>query len=196
MFTDKGEHIKINKFKRMRNTVFKRGNEVYNRYAAKHVNKYKDLALNAMSNMGKAKVGLNFDKNPIDVYVKGEKNPRITFAMFKSGKMMDVKSGKPILSHSGIQGPVISAADASGNQLITEEDIKTGLVDAMGEDLYLPKMQTAMKRFTNYLKEAVLPKSKFGAIRNFINLSPEKRMEKNGRSDQDRSGSLDRKSVV
>lgn len=178
LFTDKGEHIKINKFKRMRNTVFKRGNEVYNRYAAKHVNKYKDLALNAMSNMGEAKVGLNFDKNPIDVYVKGEKNPRITFAMFKSGKMIDVKSGKPILSHSGIQGPVISAADASGNQLITEEDIKTGLVDAMGEDLYLPKMQTAMKRFTNYLKEAVLPKSKFGAIRNFINLSPEKRMEK------------------
>lgn len=178
LFTDKGEHIKINKFKRMRNTVFKRGNEVYNRYAAKHVNKYKDLALNAMSNMGEAKVGLNFDKNPIDVYVKGEKNPRITFAMFKSGKMVDVKSGKPILSHSGIQGPVISAADASGNQLITEEDIKTGLVDAMGEDLYLPKMQTAMKRFTNYLKEAVLPKGKFGAIRNFINLSPEKRMEK------------------
>ena len=178
LFTDKGEHIKINKFKRMRNTVFKRGNEVYNRYAAKHVNKYKDLALNAMSNMGEAKVGLNFDKNPIDVYVKGEKNPRITFAMFKSGKMMDVKSGKPILSHSGIQGPVISAADSTGNQLITEEDIKTGLVDAMGEDLYLPKMQTAMKRFTNYLKEAVLPKSKFGAIRNFINLSPEKRMEK------------------
>lgn len=178
LFTDKGEHIKINKFKRMRNTVFKRGNEVYNRYAAKHVNKYKDLTLNAMSNMGEAKVGLNFDKNPIDVYVKGEKNPRITFAMFKSGKMMDVKSGKPILSHSGIQGPVISAADSTGNQLITEEDIKTGLVDTMGEDLYLPKMQTAMKRFTNYLKEAVLPKSKFGAIRNFINLSPEKRMEK------------------
>lgn len=178
LFTDKGEHIKINKFKRMRNTVFKRGNEVYNRYAAKHVNKYKDLALNAMSSMGEGRVGLNFDKNPIDVYVKGEKNPRITFAMFKSGKMMDVKSGKVILSHSGIQGPVISAADATGNQLITEEDIKTGLVDAMGEDLYLPKMQTAMKRFTNYLKEAVLPKGKFGAIRNFINLSPEKRMEK------------------
>ena len=178
LFTVKGEHIKISKLKRMRNTVFKRGNELYNRYAAKHVNKYKDIALNAMSGMGEAKVGLNFDKNPIDVYVKGEKNPRITFAMFKSGKMMDVKSGKPILSHSGIQGPVISAADKTGNQLITEDDIKTGLVDAMGEELYLPKMQTSMKRFTNYLKEAVLPKSKFGAIRNFINLSPEKRMEK------------------
>ncbi len=178
LFTVKGEHIKISKLKRMRNTIFKRGNELYNRYAAKHVNKYKDIALNAMSGMGEAKVGLNFDKNPIDVYVKGEKNPRITFAMFKSGKMMDVKSGKPILSHSGIQGPVISAADTSGNQLITEDDIKTGLVDAMGEELYLPKMQTSMKRFTNYLKEAVLPKSKFGAIRNFINLSPEKRMEK------------------
>lgn len=178
LFTAKGEHIKINKLKRIRNTIFKRSNELYNRYAAKHVNKYKDVALNAMSDMGEAGVGLNFDKNPIDVYVKGEKNPRITFAMFKSGKMMDVKSGKPILSHSGIQGPVISAADASGNQLITEEDIKTGLVDAMGEELYLPKMQTSLKRFTNYLKEAVLPKSKFGAIRNFINLSPEKRMEK------------------
>lgn len=178
LFTVKGEHIKINKLKRIRNTIFKRGNELYNRYAAKHVNKYKDVALNAMSGMGEAKVGLNFDKNPIDVYVKGEKNPRITFAMFKSGKMMDVKSGKPILSHSGIQGPVISAADSTGNQLITEEDIKTGLVDAMGEELYLPKMQTSIKRFTNYLKEAVLPKSKFGAIRNFINLSPEKRMEK------------------
>ena len=178
LFTVKGEHIKINKLKRIRNTIFKRGNELYNRYAAKHVNKYKDVALNAMSAMGEARVGLNFDKNPIDVYVKGEKNPRITFAMFKSGKMLDVKSGKPILSHSGIQGPVISAADKTGNQLITEDDIKTGLVDAMGEELYLPKMQTSMKRFTNYLKEAVLPKSKFGAIRNFINLSPEKRMEK------------------
>lgn len=178
LFNVKGEHIKINKLKRIRNTIFKRGNELYNRYAAKHVNKYKDVALNAMSGMGEAKVGLNFDKNPIDVYVKGEKNPRITFAMFKSGKMMDVKSGKPILSHSGIQGPVISAADSTGNQLITEDDIKTGLVDAMGEELYLPKMQTSLKRFTNYLKEAVLPKSKFGAIRNFINLSPEKRMEK------------------
>ena len=177
LFNSKGEHIKISKLKQARNLVFKRGIETYNRYAAKHVNKFKDKAMNAMSAMGEKRVGLNFDDDPIDVYVKGETSPRITVAMFKSGKMMDVKSGKPIKSHSGIQGPVISAADASGNQLITDEDIKTGLVDALGEDLYLPRMASAGTRFKNYLKEAVLPKGKFNQIRNFISMSPEKRME-------------------
>ena len=176
LFDAKGEHLKINKLKQIRNMAFRRTAETYNRYAAKHVNKYKNIALNAMSNMGEKRVGLNFDDDPVDVYVKGESSPRITHAMFKSGKMLDVKSGKPIKSHSGIQGPVISAADASGNQLITDEDLKTGLVDAMGEDLYLPKMTSAGKRFTNYLKEAVLPKGKFGKIRNFFTMSPEKRL--------------------
>lgn len=176
LFDSKGEHLKINKLKQIRNMAFRRTAETYNRYAAKHVNRFKDGALNMMSKMGEKQVGLNFDDDPVDVYVKGESSPRITHAMFKSGKMLDVKSGKPIKSHSGIQGPVISAADASGNQLITDEDLKTGLVDAMGEDLYLPKMTSAGKRFSNYLKEAVLPKGKFGKIRNFFTMSPEKRL--------------------
>lgn len=177
LFDVKGEHLKINKFKQVRNMVFRRGAETYNRYAAKHINRAKDFTLNSMSRMGEKMVGLNFDDDPIDVYVKGETSPRITAAMFKSKAMLDLKSGKPIKSHSGIQGPVVSAADAKGNQLISDEDIKTGLVDASGEDLYLPKMQSSLTRFGNYLKEAVLPKGKFGGLRNFITMSPEKRLE-------------------
>ena len=177
LFDSKGVQLKINKFKQMRNMVFRRGAETYNRYAAKHVTRFKNAALNGMSAMGEKRVGLNFDDDPIDVYVKGENKPRITMPMFKSGAMMDVKSGKPIMSHSGIQGAVISSGNASGNQLITEDDIKTGLVDALGEDLYLPKMKSAMSRFSTYLKEAVLPKGKFGGLRNFITMSPQKRLE-------------------
>jgi hypothetical protein len=106
LFDKDRKHVKISKIKQVRNNVFRRGNELYQQYASKHVNKAKDATLNWMSKVGERRVGMNYDDNPIDVYVKGEKNPRVTAVQFKKAVVIDRVSGKPIKSHTGIAGDV------------------------------------------------------------------------------------------
>lgn len=176
LFTVDGVQIKISKIKQYRNKAFRRGGELYNQYAARHVNKIRDKGLNMMSAMGERVVGMNYDNNPIDVYVSGETEPRITAAQFKVKVVVDMATGDVIKSHSGIKGPVgILKADLT-NIAITKEELGK-LVDANGEALYLPLTKTASGRFVEYLKEAALPRKHFKRLKNFIDMSPEKRHE-------------------
>ena len=178
LFDSKGNHVKINKIKQIRNIIAKRGNEIYKKHLDKHVKRYGGAVLDWMSEMGEHQLGMNFDSNPIDVYIKGEDRPAITDYMFKKGIVRDVKSEKIIKSHSGISGPVINVNDPF-RSVITQEHIDNEmLVDVEGNPLYLPLLKTKVGRIKEYVKEALLPKKTFGMIRDFATLSPEKRKEK------------------
>lgn len=68
-----------------------------------------------------------------DVYVSGEKSPRLSGPKFKSGAyFVKGKNGefKVIEGWNEITGPVY---DEFGNQLISEDDIKAGLVTSSGQ---------------------------------------------------------------
>lgn len=174
LFNNEKEHVKISKLKQYRNMAFKRTNEVYQKYASKYVNKYGGKALNWMSAMGEKRVGLNYDNNPIDIYIAGETEPRITAAQFKAEKVFC--KDKPIKSHSGISGAVMMQNEHGFYIKITVEELPQ-LVDAMGEKLKLPLMMSATQRFGSYLKEAALPGAKGKAFMNFLKMSGDKRQE-------------------
>ena len=174
LFDSKQEHVKISKIKQYRNMAFRRGNELYNKYAAKHVNKYAGKVADAMSKMGEKYVGLNYDDNPIDVYVAGEDKPRLRAVDFKAGKIFC--KDKPIKSHSGITGPVMMQNEHGFYIALDVEDMGK-LLDATGEKIKLTGMMGSKERFFNYLKEAALPSAKLKKLKNFISMSPEKRQE-------------------
>lgn len=174
LFDVEGEHVKISKIKQYRNMAFKRTGEAYNQYAAKHVNKVRDKALNWMSAMGEKRVGMNFDDKPIDIYVAGETSPRITAAEFKAGKVFC--QDKPIKSHSGICGAVTMMNEHGMYVKLAVEDFPN-LCDAMGNKLELPLMMSATQRFTAYLKEAALPSAKLKSLTNYLKMSKDKRKE-------------------
>lgn len=174
LFDNEGEHVKISKIKQYRNMAFKRTSEVYNQYAAKHVNKVRDKALNWMSAMGEKRVGLNYDDNPIDVYVVGETTPRVTAVEFKAGKVFC--QDKPIKSHSGIKGAVTMMNEHGMYVKIAVEDFPN-LCDAMGNKLQLPLMMSATQRFGAYLKEAALPSAKLKSLTSYLRMSKDKRKE-------------------
>ena len=69
---------------------------------------------------------------PRDVYVKGEQQPRLLAVGMKRGYYFDADTQEPISSIDDIEGPVV---DREGNYLISEEDLKTGLIDSKGESL-------------------------------------------------------------
>jgi Predicted chitinase len=67
-----------------------------------------------------------------DIYIKGQKDPVLRAAKFKSGEYFTRdESGnfKPINGWNEIDGPVY---DDQGNQLVSEEEYKSGLVTATG----------------------------------------------------------------
>lgn len=174
LFDAQGEHVKISKIKQYRNMAFKRTGEVYNQYAAKHINKVRDKALNMMSAMGEKRVGLNHDKNPVDVYVVGETEPRVTAADFKAGKVFC--QDKPIKSHSGISGAVMMVNQHGMFVKISTEEL-SNLCDAMGNKLELPLMMSSTQRFGAYVKEAFLPSAKLKSMMSFLKMSKDKRKE-------------------
>lgn len=174
LFDAQGEHVKISKIKQYRNMAFKRTGEVYNQYAAKHINKVRDKALNMMSAMGEKRVGLNHDKNPVDVYVVGETEPRVTAADFKAGKIFC--QDKPIKSHSGISGAVMMLNQNGMFVKISTEEL-SNLCDAMGNKLELPLMMSSTQRFGAYVKEAFLPSAKLKSMMSFLKMSKDKRKE-------------------
>lgn len=170
LFDAENNPLKINKFKQVRNMMFKRGKEVYDKHLSKHVNKYGGKVLHRLAAIGEKRTKLNFDKDPIDVYVAGDKDPRITALDFKEGKVSC--AGKVIKSHSGISGPVTKG----DNIVITDEDLEHGLVDAHGEKLHLPLMMSGVKRFAHYAKAAFLPKTgMLSKAWNFLKMDGSKR---------------------
>ena len=86
--------------------------------------------------------GRGFDRThmgtePADVFVKGEKTPRLTKGAMEAGHYFNVnpdgKRGKPIRVPKDIGGPVI---DADGNTLISLEDYKKKLTDNQGHSFF------------------------------------------------------------
>lgn len=66
---------------------------------------------------------------PYDVYIKGQEKPVLTAGGFKTGEYFSEKTGKALAHPREIDGPVLNK---TGDHLITEDDIRTGLVDKNG----------------------------------------------------------------
>lgn len=75
-------------------------------------------------------------KEPADVYIKGEKQPRLTRGRMMAGEYFnmnpDGKIGKVIRVPKDIKGPV---CDNTGNTIIDLEEFKQGLTDRSGHSL-------------------------------------------------------------
>lgn len=70
---------------------------------------------------------------PVDTYVKGDlSEPRLTKRLMQQGGYFSKKSKKPIKKFSDVDGPVV---DADGDVVLTQQDIKRGLVDKNGKPI-------------------------------------------------------------
>jgi hypothetical protein len=70
-----------------------------------------------------------------DVYVKGEKEPRIQARLLRNGYYKLRETGESIFSFKDIKGTIV---DEEGNVILSNEDINKGLVDKNGEPLATP----------------------------------------------------------
>lgn len=67
-----------------------------------------------------------------DIYVKGYPDKPVILARdLRQGKCFDKETGKVIRDVSQISGPVV---DSEGNELLTKEDLRIGLVDSRGKE--------------------------------------------------------------
>ena len=67
-----------------------------------------------------------------DIYVKGVPDKPVILARdLRQGKCFDKETGKVIHDVSQISGPVV---DSEGNELLTKEDLRIGLVDSRGKE--------------------------------------------------------------
>lgn len=67
-----------------------------------------------------------------DIYVKGFPDKPVILARdLRQGKCFDKETGKVIHDVSQISGPVV---DSEGNELLTKEDLRIGLVDSRGKE--------------------------------------------------------------
>lgn len=67
-----------------------------------------------------------------DIYVKGHPETPILYAKdIRAGKYFDKETGKPIADIADVSGPVV---DTEGNEVLTREDLRLGLVDRFGKE--------------------------------------------------------------
>lgn len=67
-----------------------------------------------------------------DIYVKGHPETPILYAKdIRAGKYFDKETGNPIVDIADVSGPVV---DADGNEVLTREDLRLGLVDRFGKE--------------------------------------------------------------
>lgn len=66
---------------------------------------------------------------PYDVYIKGQEEPVLTVGGFRAGLYFSKNTSNVLRHPREIDGPVM---DKDGNYLVTEADIRTGLVDKNG----------------------------------------------------------------
>lgn len=67
-----------------------------------------------------------------DIYVKGHPETPILYAKdIRAGKYFDKETGKPIIDIADVSGPVV---DSEGNEVLTREDLRLGLVDRFGKE--------------------------------------------------------------
>ena len=77
---------------------------------------------------------IDFIKDPLDVYVEGERQPRLIGALFKEGKTyFKKKSGKPVKDHSDVNDAVV---DNKGQILIAEEELGKIYTKGIGARAY------------------------------------------------------------
>lgn len=106
---------------------------------AKRAGQFVQKGLKKISNFlgidGKVKGFLNRRMKATDVFVKGEEKPRLTYIGMVSGKYFNA-DGTPC---SNLATASIPIKDAEGNVLLSEEDIKTGIVDGLHRPLVIGK---------------------------------------------------------
>lgn len=93
-----------------------------------------------------------------DIYVRGRREPAMTYAKLKEGHYYDVASGKIIRRLSDINGPVKDNTDPENNFVLTDEDIRRGLYDNSGRSILnnLGRGVGAMLRGTGRFYGAIL----------------------------------------
>ena len=88
--------------------------------------------IQAISWAGKGIV--DFIREPLDVYVEGERQPRLLGALFKEGKTyFKKKSGKPVKNHNDVNDAIV---DKKGQILIAEEELSKIYTKGVGARAY------------------------------------------------------------
>ncbi|WP_233874305.1 transglycosylase SLT domain-containing protein [Paraburkholderia adhaesiva] len=95
--------------------------------------------------MGLAKRGLALLDEPVDIYVKGESEPRLLAIMMRSGAYRSqLHEEKVILRPGMIDGPVLDVSERGNPKVVLrKEDLAKGLVDAQGRPIRTPLMKLA-----------------------------------------------------
>ncbi|MBB5409292.1 cell pole-organizing protein PopZ [Paraburkholderia sp. HC6.4b] len=92
-----------------------------------------------------ARRGLEYLDPPVDIYVKGETEPRLLAIMMRAGAYRSqLHEDKVILRPGMIDGPVVDYSDRSYPKVVLrKEDLARGLVDAQGHPIRTPLMKLA-----------------------------------------------------
>lgn len=155
LFDKEQKHIKISKWKFYRNRAIDKGFDFYNRNISKHVDKRLEKVKTGARDFTSRALGKNYDKNPIDIYTPNNNIPAVTANQFKEGIVFSSKTGKPIRSHSGIDGEVkiFDPTTKTYRIAISKEDLEIGLIDSNGKKIFLPKLSSVMDNVWNYVDE-------------------------------------------
>lgn len=81
-----------------------------------------------------------------DIYVRGEKTPRLQAILLKNGSYFSSATGKPIYRAEDIDGEVV---DKAGNLVISNDDLVTGLVDNIGTPIGGNRLVQLAKNITS-----------------------------------------------
>ena len=110
----------------------------------------------AIGNVVKDSAVNNFKKytNRADIYVRGERTPRLYAQLMEQGLYHDALTLEPIMSIDDIKGPVL---DDEGNYILTQEDIDRGLHTSLGTSVLGGIGSGALKLAKGYLNLSLLP---------------------------------------
>ena len=86
-----------------------------------------------------------------DIFVKGAAHPAVTAAKIRANHYRDQVTGKPIQSFADIHGPVV---DRDGNVVLTEADVRAGLVDAYGRPI--PDLSDRVRRTASRYRDRIV----------------------------------------
>lgn len=74
----------------------------------------------------------DWHNRPRDIYVRGEKRPRLLAVVLRNGGYYSANTGSPITNVDQIDGDIL---DREGNVVLSMEDLATGLVDSRGHSI-------------------------------------------------------------
>ncbi|WP_233874985.1 transglycosylase SLT domain-containing protein [Paraburkholderia adhaesiva] len=99
----------------------------------------------ARTGMALAKRGLEYLDPPVDIYVKGEREPRLLAIMMRAGAYRSqMHEDKVILRPGMIDGPVVDVSEPGNPKVVLrKEDLARGIVDAQGHPIRTPLMKLA-----------------------------------------------------